>query len=116
MGCSGGMAADVDATETIELQVLCLTGEGVTLTVDKAMLGHEVRQMVSRQLSGKAGSKIVLTHLDAHLVLFPKPRTARYCWQNCYTGLYVRPNRSVSCMVLSSRASNTRSRVLIWKG
>ena len=63
------MAADVDATETIELQVLCLTGEGVTLTVDKAMLGHEVRQMVSRQLSGKAGSKIVLTHLDAHLVL-----------------------------------------------
>ncbi len=68
-GCSGGMAADVDATETIELQVLCLTGEGVTLTVDKAMLGHDVRQMVSTQLSGKAGSKIVLTHLDAHLVL-----------------------------------------------
>ena len=63
------MAANVDATETIELQVLCLTGEGVTLMVDKAMLGHEVRQMVSTQLSGKAGAKIVLTHLDAHLVL-----------------------------------------------
>ena len=69
VGCSCGMAADVDATETIELQVLCLTGEGVTLTVDKTMLGREVRQMVSTQLSGKAGSKIVLTHLDANLVL-----------------------------------------------
>ena len=47
---------------------------------------------------------------------FPKPRTARYCWQNCYTGLYVCANRFVSCMVLSSRASNTRSRVCSGRG
>ena len=61
--------ADADASNMIELQVLRLTGEAVTLKVDKSMLGREVRQMVSRQLPGKAGAKMALHHMDAKLVL-----------------------------------------------
>eukprot|EP00434_Breviolum_minutum_P014721 symbB.v1.2.012980.t2/scaffold908.1/size153097/13 len=67
LGRLGGMAA-ADASNMIELQVLCMTGEAVTLKVDKSMLGREVRQMVSTQLPGKAGAKMALHHMDAKLV------------------------------------------------
>ena len=65
MGRLDGMAA----AGPMELQVLCLTGEAVTLKVDKSMLGREVRQMVSTQLPGKAGAKMALHHMDAELML-----------------------------------------------
>ena len=61
--------ANADVTETIEIQVLSLTGEGITLKVEKSMLGREVRQMVSMELPGRAGAKVVLHHLREKLML-----------------------------------------------
>ena len=65
----GGMASDVEATEAIELQVLCLTGEGFNFKLDKSTFGYQVQQMVSTQLPGREGAKIVLHHMEAKLVL-----------------------------------------------
>ncbi len=65
----GGMADYVDATEAIELEVLCLTGEGFNFKLDKSTLGYKVQQMVSTQLPGREGAKIVLHHMCAKLVL-----------------------------------------------
>ncbi len=56
-------------TETIEIQLLSLTGEGITLKVEKSMLGREVRQMVSTELPGRAGAKMVLHHMREKLKL-----------------------------------------------
>ena len=35
-----------DETGEIDLQVLCLTGDGVTLRVTRSMLGYELRRVV----------------------------------------------------------------------
>ena len=41
----------VDEADKIELQVLCLTGEGVTLTVSRSMLGYDLRRLVQIRMS-----------------------------------------------------------------
>ena len=61
--------AAVDETEKIELQVLCLTGEGVTLTVSRSMLGYDLRRLVSKNLSCKAGAKLVVHSVNRKLTL-----------------------------------------------
>ena len=34
-------------TDEVDLQVLCLTGEGVTLSVPRSMLGYDLRRLLS---------------------------------------------------------------------
>ena len=51
----------------VDLCVLCLTGEGVTLKVHHSTLGREVQQMVSDQLPGKPGTKFVLYCMESRL-------------------------------------------------
>ena len=59
----------VDEADKIELQVLCLTGEGVTLTVSRSMLGYDLRRLVSKNLSCKAGAKLVVHSVNRKLTL-----------------------------------------------
>jgi hypothetical protein len=59
----------VDEADRIELQVLCLTGEGVTLTVSRSMLGYDLRRLVSKNLSCKAGAKLVVHSVKRKLTL-----------------------------------------------
>ena len=71
-GYSDPSSADKGAageTDEIELQVLCLTGEGVTLTVSGSMLGHDLRRLVSKNLSCKAGAKLAVHCVNGKLRL-----------------------------------------------
>ena len=58
-----------DETDEVELQVLCLTGEGVTLSVRHSMLGSDLRRLVSEKLSCKPGAKLVVHHVNGKLTL-----------------------------------------------
>ena len=57
-----------DDTE-VELQVLCLTSEGVVFKVSRSMLGSALRRLVSEKLPCKAGAKIVMYHFNGTLTL-----------------------------------------------
>eukprot|EP00438_Fugacium_kawagutii_P003283 Skav229035 [mRNA] locus=scaffold1014:231310:234309:+ [translate_table: standard] len=57
-----------DGTRLIEVQVLCLNGEGCILSLLPSTLGREVVQIVSRQLP-KRGAKLTLYHLSSPLIL-----------------------------------------------
>ena len=46
--------------ERINLQVLCLTGEGLTLRLSPATLGSEVRREVAQRFPAKRGAQLVL--------------------------------------------------------
>ena len=51
-------------TDEVELQVLCLTGEGATLSVPRSMLGYELRRLVSEKLPCKPGAKLAVHHVS----------------------------------------------------
>ena len=61
--------AAADETDNLELQVLCLTGEGVTLGASRSMLGSDLRRLVSEKLSCKPGAKLVMHHVNGKLTL-----------------------------------------------
>ena len=56
-------------SDLIDLDVVCLSGEGCVLRVSSSSLGREVRQMVSERLEPKKGARPELHHLAAPLVL-----------------------------------------------
>ena len=58
-----------DETDEVDLQVLCLTGEGVTLSVPCSMLGCELRRLVSEKLPCKPGAKLAMHHVNTKLTL-----------------------------------------------
>ena len=58
-----------DETDEVDLQVLCLTGEGVTLSVPCSMLGYELRRLVSEKLPCKPGAKLAVHHVNRKLAL-----------------------------------------------
>ena len=58
-----------DETDQVDLQVLCLTGEGVTLSVPCSMLGYELRRLVSEKLPCKPGAKLAVHHVNTKLAL-----------------------------------------------
>ena len=58
-----------DETDEVDLQVLCLTGEGVTLSVPCSMLGYELRRLVSEKLPCKPGAKLAVHHVNTKLAL-----------------------------------------------
>ena len=55
--------AAADEPDEVELQALCLTGEGVTLGASRSMLGSDLRRLVSEKLSCKPGAKLVMHHV-----------------------------------------------------
>ena len=58
-----------DETDEVELQVLCLTGEGITFSVSRSMLGSDLRRLVSEKLPCKPGAKLVVHHVNGQLKL-----------------------------------------------
>lgn len=44
----------------VQLHLLRLTGEAVTLEVPSSMLGQEVRKMAAKHMPCKAGAKLIL--------------------------------------------------------
>ena len=58
-----------DETDEVELQVLCLNGEGVTLSASRSMLGSDLRRLVSDKLPSKPGTKLVVHHANGKLTL-----------------------------------------------
>ena len=58
-----------DETDEVELKVLCLTGEGVTLSVRRSMLGSDLRRLVLEKLPRKTGAKLVVHHVNGKLTL-----------------------------------------------
>ena len=69
-----------DETDEVEVEVRCLTGEGVTLSVSRSMLGSHLRRLVSEKLPRKQGAKIVVHDMNAKLTLNKNLR-ARDCWK-----------------------------------
>ena len=58
-----------DDTDEICLQVLCLTGEGVTACVPRSISGYELRKLLSEKLAYKPGAKLALHHRNQELIL-----------------------------------------------
>ena len=55
--------------DVIDVEVLCLTGEGLRFSIPRSTLGRSLRQMVSEQIELKPGAKHVLLYGDAYLRL-----------------------------------------------
>ena len=68
----GGMKrkhSDSDVSPSgFQLEVLCLTGEGLTLNVHHTTLGQEIYQMVSQQIPYQKGAKLVLHHMESKFI------------------------------------------------
>ena len=58
-----------DETDEVDLHVLCLTGEGLTLSVPRSMIGYDLRRLVSQELPCKPGAKLAVHHGNAKLTL-----------------------------------------------
>ena len=56
-----------DETDEVNLHVLCLTGEGVPLSVPRSMLGYDMRKLVSEKLPCKPGAKLAVHHMNRTL-------------------------------------------------
>jgi len=67
LSCTDEGAAD--ETDEVNLQVLCLTGEAVTLSVPRSMLGYDLQRLVSEKLPCKPGAKFAVHHMNAKLRL-----------------------------------------------
>ena len=67
MSCSGYAAGA--SCEAIEIQVLCLNGEGCNFTLTGSSLGHELRQMVLQGLPSKKGRTCVILYENSQLLL-----------------------------------------------
>ena len=65
----GGYVAPQKRDDVIDLQVLCLNGEGYALKVSGSCMGWEVCRMVSKHLPPRKGGKITLHHGDWELLL-----------------------------------------------
>jgi len=76
-----------DETDEVQLQVVCLTGEGVTLSVSRSMLGYDLCRLLSKKLSCKLGARLVVHHVNGKLMLdkletkgsLEKPLAAHRC-------------------------------------
>ena len=64
-----GPSAGSELVDLIDLHVLCVNGEGCSLSLSPSTLGLEVRTIVSEQLPKKKGAKLVLYHLASPLML-----------------------------------------------
>ena len=64
-----GSSASSELVGLIDLHVLCLNGEGFSLSLSPSTLGLEVRKAASEQLPTKKGAKLVLYHLSSPLML-----------------------------------------------
>ena len=65
-------SADKDAADEIDevvLQMLCLTGEGVALSVPHSMLGHDLRRLMSQKFPCKPRATLAVHHANEKLVL-----------------------------------------------
>ena len=58
-----------DETDEVDLQMLCLTGEGVTLSVPRSMLWYDLRRLVSQKIPCKPGAKLAVHHVNGKLTL-----------------------------------------------
>ena len=56
-------------TDEIDLHVLGLTGERVTLSVPRSMIGYDLRNLVSEKLPFKPGATLAVHHGNAKLAL-----------------------------------------------
>ena len=67
LSANGHVASEL--VDLIGLHVLCLNGDGCSLSLSPSTLGLELRTMVSEQLPTKKGAKLVLYHLASPLML-----------------------------------------------
>eukprot|EP00435_Cladocopium_sp_Y103_P021588 s2044_g5.t1 len=58
-----------DETDNIDLQMLCLSGEGVTLSVPRSMLGNDLRRLMSQKFPCKPGANLAVHHVNGKLVM-----------------------------------------------
>ena len=58
-----------DEVDEVDLQVLCLTGEEVNLSVPRSMLGHDLARLVSKKLPRKPRAKLAVHHDNQKLTL-----------------------------------------------
>jgi len=68
-GAVGGYVSGTSGCEAIEIQVLCLNGEGCNFTLSGSTLGHEVRQNIVQRLPSKKGRRYVIHHKNSPLLL-----------------------------------------------
>ena len=95
-----------DEADQVDLQVLCLTGEGMTLSVPCSMLGYELRRLVSEKLPCKPGAKLAVHHVNTKLTLNQTLAEQGNCWEICNPILHLHTDKCVHCMVFCLWAPN----------
>ena len=58
-----------NCSDLIDIHILCLTGEGCTLSLSGSALGQEVHQMVLQQFPSKKGRRCLLHYMHSPLLL-----------------------------------------------
>ena len=89
-----------DETDEVNLQVLCLTGEGVPLSVPRSMLGYDMRKLMSEKLPCKPGAKLAVHHMNRTPNLWSNLGRARDCCQIGNAVLHLHTNECVHCVEL----------------
>jgi hypothetical protein len=112
----GGYVAPQKRDDVIDLQVLCLNGEGYALKVSGSCMGWEVCRMVSKELPPRKGGK--LTHAPRWLgtAIESNVATAGYCGQGCDTLLHLHSDGFVCCIAFYPRGGISNFRCKFWLG
>ena len=93
-GTSSADKVAAGETDEVDLFALCLTGEGVTLSVPRSMIGYDLRSLIrcaSRECKADAESNL---------------GRARDCWNIATAVLHIHTNRCVQCMAVCLWAPN----------
>ena len=83
--------AAADETDEVELEVVCLTGEGLKLSVNRSMLGSDLRRLVS-EASMEARRKARRASCEWKSDAGSKLARARDCWKICNGVLHLHTN------------------------
>ena len=84
-----------DETDEVDLEVLCLTGEGVRLSIPCSTLGYDLRRLVSEKLPCKPGAKLAMHHVNAKLMLNQTLGEQGTCWKIGNAVLHIHTNQSL---------------------
>ena len=98
-----GSSAGSELVDLIDLHVLCVNGEGCSLSLSPSTLGLEVRKAASEQLPTKKGAKLVLYHLASPLMLQQTLQEQGIEGKDCGSVLHLCSNRPIRSLEIPPR-------------
>ena len=95
-----------ELVDLIDLHVLCLNGEGCSLSLSPSTM---ISEQLPRKTGAKAGSLPPFFTVDAP----PNIAKARHCREDCESVLHLCSNRLICCLQIPSRLPNFGGEVCV---